>query len=30
MKVVPERLQEDGFVWRHPRVEDAIDAVFSG
>jgi uncharacterized protein len=29
MKVVPTRLQADGFVWRHPRVEDAIDAVFS-
>jgi uncharacterized protein len=29
MKVVPARLQADGFTWRHERVEDAIDAVFS-
>ena len=28
-KVVPTRLEADGFVWRHPRVEDAIDAVFA-
>jgi len=28
-KVIPVRLQDDGFVWRHPRVEDAIDAVFA-
>ncbi len=28
-KVVPVRLEADGFVWRHPRVEDAIDAVLS-
>jgi uncharacterized protein (TIGR01777 family) len=28
-KVVPARLEADGFVWRHPRVEDAIDAVFA-
>ena len=28
-KVVPQRLLADGFSWRHPRVEDAIDAVFS-
>jgi uncharacterized protein (TIGR01777 family) len=26
-KVIPVRLQEDGFVWRHPRVEDAIAAA---
>jgi uncharacterized protein len=30
MKVVPTRLAADGFTWRHERVEDAIDAVFSG
>lgn len=29
MKVVPARLAADGFAWRHSRVEDAIDAVFS-
>jgi len=29
MKVVPARLEADGFIWRHRRVEDAIDAVFS-
>jgi len=29
MKVSPVRLQEDGFAWAHPRVEDAIDAVFT-
>ncbi|GMA96756.1 hypothetical protein GCM10025881_35800 [Pseudolysinimonas kribbensis] len=29
MKVVPVRLQADGFTWTHPRVEDAIDAVFA-
>ena len=28
-KVIPQRLEADGFAWRHPRVEDAIDAVFS-
>ncbi len=26
-KVVPQRLEADGFSWRHPRVEDAIDAA---
>jgi uncharacterized protein (TIGR01777 family) len=30
MKVVPTRLQADGFRWRHPRIEDAVDAVFAG
>jgi uncharacterized protein (TIGR01777 family) len=30
MKVLPVRLQDDGFVWTHRRVEDAIDAVLSG
>jgi len=28
LKVVPTRLQGDGFEWRHPRVEDAIAAGF--
>jgi uncharacterized protein (TIGR01777 family) len=27
-KVVPLRLEADGFTWRHRRVEDAIDAAF--
>jgi uncharacterized protein (TIGR01777 family) len=27
--VVPARLEADGFEWRHRRVEQAIDAVFS-
>jgi uncharacterized protein (TIGR01777 family) len=27
-KVVPLRLEADGFQWRHRRVEDAIDATF--
>ncbi len=28
-KVLPTKLEADGFRWKHPRVEDAIDAVFS-
>jgi uncharacterized protein (TIGR01777 family) len=28
VKVVPVRLTDDGFRWRHPRVEDAIAAAF--
>jgi uncharacterized protein (TIGR01777 family) len=28
-KVYPARLEADGFEWRHRRVEQAIDAVFS-
>ena len=27
-KVTPVRLEADGFRWRHPLVEDAIDAAF--
>ena len=29
-KVEPVKLSNDGFEWRHRRVEQAIDAVFSG
>jgi uncharacterized protein (TIGR01777 family) len=29
MKVVPGRLADDSFAWRHLRVEDAVDAIFS-
>lgn len=29
-RVEPTRLQSDGFEWRHPRVEDAIDAAIAG
>ena len=28
-KVYPTRLESDGFEWRHPRVEQAIDAIFT-
>lgn len=28
-KVIPTRLAADGFAWRHPRVEDAVDAAVS-
>ncbi|MFC5501359.1 TIGR01777 family oxidoreductase [Lysinimonas soli] len=28
-KVEPVKLRDDGFEWRHRRVEDAIDAVFT-
>jgi len=29
-KVEPVKLSNDGFEWRHRRIEQAIDAVFSG
>jgi uncharacterized protein (TIGR01777 family) len=28
-KVYPNRLEADGFVWQHRRVEQAVDAVFA-